>query len=320
MRTRVKRMMKSAAVTGMAAFMLFFFNLPSVYAAGSEKAGKVSVSQTIQVVTSIVPLSFFVERVGGDYVDVTVMVPPGANPHTYEPTPSQMVTLGDAGLFVKAGSGIEFELDWMKKFSALKPDMVICNASEGFSGIEMSVHEHSHGHDHGHDHGHGHKHGSIDPHFWMSPRNGILAARNIERALAQVDPLHAAEYAENRKKLEAELGQLAQEISRKLDGMKNRAFMVFHPAWGYFAEEFNLKQIAVEKEGKELTPKTMQEVIRQAKQLGITVVFVSPTFSSLQAETIAREIGGVIQPVDPLSGDYINNLRQAAEAFAKSMQ
>ncbi|MCG8342556.1 MAG: zinc ABC transporter substrate-binding protein [Chlorobiales bacterium] len=275
-------------------------------------------SVIVPVVTSIVPLSFFVERVGGDYVDVTVMVPPGANPHTYEPTPSQMVALGGAGLFVKAGSGIEFELDWMKKFSALNPDMVVCNASEGFSGIEISTHGHSHGHDHDHDHGH--RHGSIDPHFWMSPRNGILAARNIERTLAQVDPLHAAEYAENRKKLEAELDQLTQEISRKLDGMKNRAFMVFHPAWGYFAEEFNLKQIAVEKEGKELTPKTMQEVIRQAKRLGIRVVFVSPAFSSLQAETIAREIGGVIQPVDPLSGDYINNLRQAAEAFAESMR
>ncbi|MCG8346101.1 MAG: zinc ABC transporter substrate-binding protein [Chlorobiales bacterium] len=275
-------------------------------------------SVIVPVVTSIVPLSFFVERVGGDYVDVTVMVPPGANPHTYDPTPGQMVALGNARMFVMAGSGIEFELDWMKKFSALNPDMVICNASEGFSGIEISTHGHSHGHDHGHDHGH--KHGSIDPHFWMSPRNGILAARNIERTLARVDPLHAAEYAENRKKLEAELDQLAQEISRKLDGMKNRVFMVFHPAWGYFAEEFGLKQIAVEKEGKELTPKTMQEVIRQAKKYGIRVVFVSPAFSTLQAETIAREIGGVTAVADPLSGDYIENLRSVANAFAESIQ
>ncbi len=267
-------------------------------------------SAIVRVVTSIEPLSFFVKRVGGEYVDVTVMVPPGANPHTYEPTPGQMVALGDAELFVKAGSGIEFELDWMKKFSALNPDMVICNASLGYKAIEIQEH----------DHGHEHKHGKIDPHFWLSPQNGILAAKNIERSLAEIDPLHADEYAANRKNLEAELGTLSEEISRKLAGVKNRTFMVFHPAWGYFADEFNLKQIAAEQEGKELTPKTMLQVIRQAKKQDIRVVFVSPTFSRLQAETIAREIGGVTRPVDPLSGDYIANLRRVADAFAASMQ
>lgn len=96
--------------------------------------------------------------------------------------------------------------------------------------------------------------------------------------------------------------------------------MVFHPAWGYYAAAFSLKQIAAEEEGKELTPKKMQGVIRQAKAEEVRVVFVSPAFSTLQAETIAREIGGVTRPVDPLSGEYIDNLRQATGAFVESMR
>ena len=191
---------------------------------------------------------------------------------------------------------------------------MICNASEGFSGIEISTHGHSHGHDHGH------KHGSIDPHFWLSPKNGVLAAANIEKVLASIDPSNAAEYRKNRKALESTLETLSAEISETLADMKNRAFMVFHPAWGYFADEFDLRQIAIERDGKERTPRSLSEVIREAKKRGIRVVFVSPAFSALQAETIAREIGGVTAVADPLSGDYIENLRSVANAFAESMQ
>ena len=315
-KNRRKQEMKRKKVFWKAMILLFAMIIPhlSGEVMGKEVNNRDNVA--VRVVTSIEPLSFFVKKVGGEHVDVKVMVPPGANPHTYEPTPSQMVALGEAGLFVKAGSGIEFELDWMKKFSALNPDMVICNASEGFRGIEMSAH----GHSHGHDHGHGHKHGSIDPHFWLSPKNGVLAAANVEKALASIDPSNAAEYRKNRKALESDLETLSAEISETLADMKNRAFMVFHPAWGYFADEFDLRQIAIERDGKERTPQSLSEAIREAKKRGIRVVFVSPAFSALQAETIAREIGGVTAVADPLSGDYIENLRSVAKAFAESMQ
>ncbi|UZJ37791.1 metal ABC transporter solute-binding protein, Zn/Mn family [Prosthecochloris sp. SCSIO W1103] len=308
MRTGTKQIINGVKVVAMACVMLFAVNLQVLYAGAKKDSTSKTEAKKMRVVTSIVPLSFFVKQIGGEHVDVTVMVPPGANPHTYDPTPGQMTALGDAGMFVKAGSGIEFELDWMKKFTALNPHMVVCDASRDYRSRTMQ----GHGGDHVHE--------KIDPHFWLSPQNGILIANNIERCLATLDPQHKIEYAENRRMLEVKLGELSVEITQKLEGMKNRAFMVFHPAWGYFADEFNLKQIAAEKEGKELTPKTMQQVIDQAKKYDIKVVFVSPTFSSLQAETIAREIGGVIQPVDPLSGDYIDNLRQAAEAFVASMQ
>lgn len=292
--------------------VVFAAHLSSLGEAVSAPKGKTAAAEKTRVVTSIQPLSFFVEKVGGEHVDVTVMVPPGANPHSYDPTPGQMVALGRARLFVKAGSGVEFELDWMKKFTGLNPHMAVCNASLGGRLISMPEEEHGHSHDH--------QHGRIDPHFWLSPRNGILIARNVERSLAEVDPSRAGEYAENRKKLEVQLEALSAEIARKLSGMKNRAFMVFHPAWGYYADEFNLIQIAAEEEGKEITPKKVRRVIEQARRHGIRVVFVSPAFSTLQAETIAREIGGITQPIDPLSDNYIDNLRRATDAFVTSMQ
>ena len=320
-KNRRKQEMKRKKVFWKAMILLLAMIIPrfSGEVTGKEVNNRDNVA--VRVVTSIEPLSFFVKRVGGEHVDVTVMVPPGANPHTYDPKPSQMVSLGDAQVFVEAGSGIEFELDWMKKFRDLNPKMVICNASKGF--VPLSMPSHSSGHDHAHDHSHGHSHGHeghTDPHFWLSPKNGALAAANIEKVLASVDPSNAAAYAQNRKALEGALEALSVEISGTLADMKNRAFMVFHPAWGYFADEFNLRQIAVERDGKEMTPQSLSEFIREAKKLGIRVVFVSPAFSSLQAETIAREIGGVTATADPLSGKYIENLRRVADAFAESMR
>ena len=310
-------MMRKMYVAALCLCGLILGDSAHVFAAGANDAG--DGKEKIKVVTSIMPLSFFVKKVGGEHVDVKVMVPPGANPHTYDPGPAEMKTLGDAQVFVEAGSGIEFELDWMKKFRDLNSEMVICNASKGFVPLPMTSHDS--GHDHGHSHGDAHGHGGhADPHFWLSPKYGALAAANVEKVLASVDPSNAAEYGKNRKALVSALETLSAEISGTLAGMKQRAFMVFHPAWGYFADEFNLRQIAIEKDGKDITPKTMREVIRDANTLGIRVVFVSPAFSSLQAETIAREIGGVTAVADPLSADYIENLRSVANAFAESMR
>ncbi|ASQ91550.1 ABC transporter substrate-binding protein [Prosthecochloris sp. GSB1] len=278
--------------------------------AASNVAGQGAVQgRNISVVTSILPLSFFARRVGGERVKVAVMVPPGGNPHSYEPTPAQMVALGKADLFVKAGSGIEFELDWMKKFTGLYPRLRVCNASEGVRMMALEERALN---------AHGHDSGRLDPHFWLSPANGIIAARNIERALSLADPSHAGIYEANRIRLENELRGLSREIAGKLSGMKERTFMVFHPAWGYYAREFGLRQLSAEEEGKELTPKRMRLLVERAKRHGIRVVFVSPRFNTMQAEAIAREIGGVTRSIDPLSDNYIANLRKATDAFVKN--
>jgi zinc transport system substrate-binding protein len=123
----------------------------------------------------------------------------------------------------------------------------------------------------------------------------------------------------NSAKLVAELQVLDREIMRKVAGLKSRRFLVFHPAWGYYADAYRFEQIAVEEEGKTLTPKQMQRVIEKARANHIRVVFVSPQFSSSQAKTIAAEIGGVTRSVDPLAADYQENLRLATQAFSESM-
>lgn len=268
----------------------------------------------LQVVASIAPLVYFAERIGGSHVAVWVMVPPAGNPHSYEPAPRQMARLAEATLFIKAGSGVEFELDWMKRFLSLNPALRVCNGVEGVRLLSMNHNAKSGA---SHDDG-AHHHGRFDPHYWLSPANGIIIAKNIEKALVAADPQNREEYAANCAKLLVELQLLDQEIQRKLAGMKNRRFLVFHPAWGYYADAFHLEQIAVEDEGKTLTPRQMQQVIEKARATRIRVVFVSPQFSSAQAETIAVEIGGVTRRVDPLAVDYQENLRSVTQAFIES--
>ncbi|MBN1929338.1 MAG: zinc ABC transporter substrate-binding protein [Chlorobiaceae bacterium] len=273
-------------------------------------------SGKIQVIASIEPLAWFAERIGGERVSVSVMVPSGGNPHTYEPTPKQMAQVSRAALFVKAGSGVEFELDWMQRLIDLNQNMAVCNASEGVLLLPMGETEREHGREAG-DH---HHHGCLDPHFWLSPKNARLIARNVERSLAAIDPDGKEYYASNLVALDRVLEALDRESREALAGVKHRQFLVFHPAWGYFAHEYGLTQIAAEQEGKSLTPRQMERVIEEARREGIRVVFVSPQFSAAQAEAIARDIGGSTVTVDPLAFDYVRNLRQVTAALARSLQ
>ncbi len=283
-------------------FFVSFLALLLNGCAGPAETGK------LRVVASIAPLAYFAERIGASHVAVSVMVPPGANPHSYEPSPRQVARLGEAALFVKAGSGIEFELAWMERFLSINPALKVCNGVEGIRLLPVK-----------HD-GFAHQDERFDPHYWLSVANGMVIARNVERALAAADPARRVEYAANLAKLQAELQLLDREIQGKLAGLKNRRFLVFHPAWGYYADSFRLQQIAVEEEGKTLTPRQMQRVIEQAKANRISVIFISPQFSASQAQTIAREIGGKSRSVDPLASDYQDNLRRATSAFIETMR
>jgi zinc transport system substrate-binding protein len=280
-------------------------------------AAKQQTSGKVQVITSIEPLAWFVERIGGERVTVSVMVPAGGNPHTYEPKPQQMALFSRSNLFVKAGSGVEFELDWMDRLLALNRNIAVCNASEGVTLLPMSEEDQAHEAVAGELR---HEHGHLDPHFWLSPANARLIAANVERSLAAVDPAGKEYYATNAAALDRELQALDGEIRGQLKEVKSRRFLVFHPAWGYFAHEYGLEQIAAEESGKTLTPRQMQRVIDEARGAGIRVVFVSPQFSPAQADAIARDIGGQTVTVDPLARDYAGNLRKASAAFLRSLQ
>ncbi|MFH1925078.1 MAG: zinc ABC transporter substrate-binding protein [Chloroflexota bacterium] len=249
------------------------------------------------VVVTVLPQAEFVEKVGGEKVGVTVMVPPGASPHTYEPTPSQMTALAKAEMYAKVGSGVEFELVWMDKLLATNPDMLVVDCSRGIE-LQETVAEDEHEH-----------RDRKDPHIWMSPVNAQIMVRNICDGLIETDPKNKGYYEQNRDSYLAQLAEINREIRDSLAGVVNRRFMVYHPAFGYFASEYGLTMISIEKEGKEPTAAGLTYLIEQAKAHDIRVIFAEPQFDPKSAEVIAEAIGGRVVLIDALAKDYIGNLR-----------
>ena len=249
----------------------------------------------ILVAVTILPEAEFVEKVGGERVKVVVMIPPGASPHTYEPTPKQLVEVSKAKIYFKVGSGVDFELAFMDKIIEVSRNIKVVDCSEGIRVLDK------------------------DPHIWLSPRNARIMVKNIYDALVQIDPENKDYYYQNMKSYIQELDNLDKEITRILANVTNRCFMIYHPAWGYFARDYNLTQIPVEKEGKKPTIQGLMALIDQARKLKMKVIFVSPQFDVKKAETIAESIHGKTVFLDPLAKDYVKNLRSAALELARSM-
>jgi zinc transport system substrate-binding protein len=271
--------------------------VPVLVFSATACAPEVETSDKVGVVVTILPQAEFVENVGGEKVRVTVIIPPGASPHTYEPTPSQMTALAKAEMYAKVGSGVEFELVWMDKLLATNPDMLVVDCSRGIELQEMVAEderEHSE---------------REDPHIWMSPVNARIMVRNICAGLIETDPGNRRYYEQNRDAYLQQLAEIDREIIDSLAGVENRRLMVYHPAFGYFTRDYGLTMISIEKEGKEPTAASLAHLIEQAKAYDIRVIFAEPQFDSKSAEVIAKAIGGRVVLIDALAKDYIGNLR-----------
>ena len=269
----------------------------------------VCADQKIRVVVTILPLAEFVEQVGKDKVHVTVMIPPGAEPHTYEPTPNQLKEVSTADLYVKVGTGLEFELYWLDKLLALSKKMRLCDGSFGVELLSMNADVHD-----------GHPHGFADPHIWLSPKRVIRMVENIENALIEISPANAQFYKANAQDFISRLQALDSEIKNKLAAFSGRSFLVVHPEWGYLAVDYSLEQISLEKEGKELTAQEISEILKRAKEKNIRAVLTSPQFSQKTAEVIAKEINAGLITTDALAKDYIENLHRVADQLIDTFQ
>jgi len=322
--------MKTHRINKLAAIALALMLAVTGFAAACQPVAERPAEEKIGVIVSILPLADFVENIGGERVAVTVMVPPGASPHTFAPTPGQLLEMSRAKAFVKVGSGVEFELVWMDRIRAQNEEMLIIDSSVGIELMEMVAHcphyheeeEHEdeqHHEDEEHE-GEHHYHGGLDPHIWLSPPNARIMVQNISEGLIKIDPEHADFYTENTRRYLQELDALDRYIRERLDGFLNRYFMVYHPSFGYFAAEYNLNQLAIEHEGKEPTPKVMMDSIDLAEKHNLSYVFVSPQFAIRHAETIAGEIDGQAVPIDPLPQDYISGMRHVADSLAREME
>jgi len=257
----------------------------------------------IGVVVTIMPQKEMVEAIGGDRIKVTVMVPPNANPHTYSPIPSQMAAVAKARLYLKVGSGVEFEIGHMDEITAQNKALEVVDCSQGITLIE------------GDEHGEGGK----DPHIWLSPVNARQMVRNMCDGLVNVDQANKDYYEERRDAYLARLDQLDEELKELFRGKEGSSFLVYHPAWAYFARDYGINELAIEEAGKRPGPAGVAAVVDQAKENGIRVVFVSPQFDSSSAKTIAEEIGGTVVSVDPLAENYIDNLRTVAAKLAQGL-
>lgn len=253
----------------------------------------------IGVVVTVGPQEEFVKRVGGDRVDVTVMVPPGADPHTYEPLPNQMKQVQNAQIYFQVGSGIEFELTWMDKLTSMNPQMKVVNTSQGIELLPNTA-ENEEG---------------TDSHVWVSPRNAKIMVENIYQSLIQTDPQNKDYYTKNRDEYLKQLDELDKNITQTLSGKNNTKIMVYHPAWAYFCRDYNLQQISIQSKGKEPSPQGIANLVDQSRKENIKVIFVTPQFSSSNAQVIATEIGGRVIVVDDLSENYLDNMKKVAEAF-----
>ncbi|PIE31953.1 cation ABC transporter substrate-binding protein [candidate division KSB3 bacterium] len=280
-------------------------------------------SEPLRVAVSIPPQVYFVEQIGGDLVDVLCMLPEGATPHTYEPTAQQMKQLSQADLYVRIQ--VDFENAWWEKMMSANPDMQVVDSTEGVEFLEGHVHEEAGGKHEHEDEKHRveesdhHEHHGRNPHIWLSPRAVKMQVEDICQGLVSVDPEHKDSYTTHKESFLNTLNSLDAEIQNKLAHLKTRTFMIFHPAWSYFARDYGLEEISIEIEGKEPSAKEMAELMKIAKEGQVSVIFVQPQSSRRSADTIAKQIGARVEMLDPLAANWFENMRHVSDIFAETL-
>ena len=267
---------------------------------------------TIMVGVSILPQAFFVEKIGGPLVHPLVMVPPGASPATYEPKPRQLANLSQCAIYF--AQGVPFESAWLPRFRKSNPKMKVVACYRGIERVTMAgssagPHHNSHPNIH------------PDPHIWLSPPLAIVEARNILEALLKQDPSREQYYKANYKRLVGEIADLDLKIRDIFKDVGTRnTFLVYHPAWAYFAMTYGLRQLAIEREGKKPLAHDLKSLITIAKEKGFTELFIQPQISSHSARVIANSIGARLVLLDPLARQWDKNLFDAAQKIKKGLR
>ena len=295
------------------------------------------------VFVSIPPQKYFVERIAGDSVDVQIMVEPGSEPHTYEPKPAQMTALAAADLYFAVGDS--FEDTWLDRIEDTNPDLVIVDTAEGVQkrvleehnhegeeehdheGEEVSEEEHDHEGEETHDeehedehegeetHDHEHEEGGLDPHIWLSPRLVAIQAQHIYDALVTLNPEMESTYKTNLDAFIADIDAMDENFTSSFANVSSHTFMVYHPSWGYFADDYGLEQISVEIGGTEPSASELATIIEEAQAHDIHVIFAQPEFNTRFAESIAEQIDGEVLLISPLEENWMDNMETMGQAL-----
>ncbi|MDR1566292.1 MAG: zinc ABC transporter substrate-binding protein [Treponema sp.] len=264
---------------------------------GSSKAPETARKPVVAL--SIPPQNYFVSRIAGDLVEILVLAGQGQNPHSYEPSPKQMTELAGARFWVL--SGTEFELSLRPKIEALFPGLVIVDGTEGVRFRNLEDHE-----DDGDDN---EEHGGIDRHTWLGREPAKIMARHIRDALCAADEGNAVLYRENCETLITDIDSEFENLRAALEPLRGKRIFVYHPAFGYFLDEFGIIQEAVETGGKEPAPRKLGELIEKARKEKVRVIFVQAQFPAESARTAAAAAGAELVSLDPLAPDWLANIR-----------
>lgn len=255
----------------------------------------------IRVLVTVAPQADFVKRIAGDLAVAEVLVPPGQSHETYEVTPKQMERIGQARAFFRVGLSIETGL--LPKLESVCPGLRVADMRKGLQLLPM-----------------GHDGGEMDPHIWLDPVRVKTQAAAIAATLAAVRPEEAALFQANLQKFQEDLDRVTAEIQTLLAPVRGRTMYVYHPAYGYFADRFGLRQEAVEQEGKDPGLRHVQAVAESMRKEGAQVLFVQPQFSSKTSEAVAAETGARVVALDPLPKDYIKDLRTMAQTILEGLR
>jgi len=288
--------------------------------------GSVASASKLNVAVTLQPHAKIVEEIGGDRVSVISMIPPNADPHSYEPKPGVLKTFSKADLYLSDSSGLDQV--WLPRFLSVNKKIEMVYISSGVSWMQESE-DHHHGHHHDHHH-HGedhhenkHKHeenASLDPHLWTSPKQVIKLAENVLSALIKKDAASKSYYESRYQLFIEKWTSIDQFIEKTVSQIpeKRRIFIVFHPSYGYLARDYDLIQRAIEVEGKEPKPQDLKALILEAQKNDIRAIFVQPQFSKRSAESIAKQLNAVVVSTDPLAYDIEKNLRNFIQALLEA--
>ncbi|MCV6607810.1 MAG: zinc ABC transporter substrate-binding protein [Campylobacterales bacterium] len=268
----------------------------------------------VNAVVSILPQKTFLKKIGGDKVNITLMVEPGQSPATYEPKASQMKSLSNADIYFAIG--VPFEHVWLDKIQSQNKSMKVVSTQKDKAMDRIKKPKRAHSHKKKKMKKHEDSH--LDLHIWVSPKRVKVIGKVMADSLIKIDPKNKHYYEKNLEKFTQEIEQTDKKIQKILKNTPiGTKFMVFHPAWGYFAHDYGLTQIAIEKAGKEPKPKELTRLIAVAKKENVKTILTQPEFSQKGAKLIAKEIGGSVVGISPLHPKWSKNLIKMAKTIAK---
>jgi zinc transport system substrate-binding protein len=258
------------------------------------------------ITVSISPFKYFVETIGGNDFAINVMVPSGADPHIYEPAPTQITALSRSVAYICDGY-LGFEMTWLDRFYEANTKMKKLTLAQNIELIRAAG-------SHAGDHAEG-----ADPHYWVSPKSAYSMAASVKALLCELNPGGSEKYEKNFSVLSDTIASIDKKARELFDGFKGKAFMIFHPALGYIARDYNLVQLSVENEGKEPSPSSMKELIDRATEMNIKFIFIQKGFDTKNAGAIASETGATLRSIDPLGDDWRANVTDILNAIHESL-